>query len=114
VFNTTYEQTKILNDIISNKSHWDVKDCKYCGREPVSWGGMKRFLNEGPLSTTNNTSKKCLTEDVVNFYLKNCLSMHGLLKCGRNLTRQFLFLQHLFVSNIASREKRKHKLSWDI
>ncbi len=36
VFNTTDEQTKILNDIISNKSHRDAKDYKYCGREHVS------------------------------------------------------------------------------
>ncbi len=82
VLNTTDEQTKILNDIISDKSHQNDEEYKYCGRERVLWGGMKRLLNEGPLSTTNNTSKKCLTEDVVNFYLKNCLSTHGLLKCG--------------------------------
>ncbi len=58
VFNTTDEQTKILNDIISNKLHRDAKDYKICGRDRVSWGGMKRLLNEGPLSTTNDTSKK--------------------------------------------------------
>jgi hypothetical protein len=80
VFNTTDEQTKILNDIISNESHRDAKDYKYCGREHASWGGMKRLLNEGHLSTTNDTSKKLLADNVVNFYLKNCLSMHGLLK----------------------------------
>jgi hypothetical protein len=58
VFNTTDEQTKILNDIISNESHWNAEDYKYCGREHVSWGGMKKLLNEGHLSTTNDTSKK--------------------------------------------------------
>ena len=83
VFNTTDEQTKILNDIISNESHRDVEDYKYCGKEHVSWGGMKRLLNEGHLSTTNNTSKKRLKDNVVNFYQRNCLSMHGLLKCGQ-------------------------------
>ncbi len=29
VFNTTDEQTKILNDIISNESHRDANDYKY-------------------------------------------------------------------------------------
>jgi hypothetical protein len=62
VFNTTDEQTKILNDIISDKLHRDAKDYKYCGRDRVLWGGMNRILNEGPLSTTNNTSKKSLTQ----------------------------------------------------
>jgi hypothetical protein len=57
VFNTTDKQTKILNDIIINKSHRDDKDYKYCGSKVVLWGGMKRLLNEGPLPTTNNTSK---------------------------------------------------------
>jgi hypothetical protein len=58
VFNKTDEQTKILNDIISNESHRDADDYKYCGKKHVSWGGMKRLLNEGHLSTTKNTSKK--------------------------------------------------------
>jgi hypothetical protein len=58
VFNTTDEQKKILNDIISDESHWDAKDYKYCGKDHVSWGGMKRLLNEGHLSTTNNSSEK--------------------------------------------------------
>ncbi len=58
VFNTTDDQTKILNDIISDKLHQDAEDYKYCGRDRVLCGGMKRILNEGPLSTTNNTSKK--------------------------------------------------------
>ncbi len=62
MFNKTDEQTKILNDIISNKLHRDAEDYKYCGVNLVSWGGMKRILNEGPLSTTNNTSKKSLTD----------------------------------------------------
>ena len=30
VFNTTDEQKKILNDIISNESHRDAEDYKYC------------------------------------------------------------------------------------
>ncbi len=39
VFNTTDEQTKILNDIISNESHWDAEEYKssggtlFCGEE---------------------------------------------------------------------------------
>ena len=58
VFNTTDEQKKILNDIISDESHWDAKEYKSCGGDIVSWGGMKTLLNEGHLSTTNDTSKK--------------------------------------------------------
>ena len=58
VFNTTDEQKKILNDIISNESHRDAKEYKSSWGDIVSWGGMKRLLNEGLLSTTNNTSKK--------------------------------------------------------
>ncbi len=58
VFNTTDEQTKILNDIISNESHQDSEEYKSCGGAIISWGGMKRLLNEGHLSTTNDTSKK--------------------------------------------------------
>ncbi len=77
VFNTTDEQTKILNDIISNESHCDAEDCKYCGGDRDSWGGMKTLLNEGHLSTTNDTSKKRLKDNVVNFYLRNCLSTLG-------------------------------------
>jgi hypothetical protein len=83
VFNTTDEQTKILNDIISDESHHDAEDYTYCGGDRVLWGGMKTLLNEGHLSTTNDTSKKRLKDDVVNFYLRNCLSTHGLLKCGQ-------------------------------
>jgi hypothetical protein len=71
------------------------------------WGGMKRLLNEGHLSTTNNTSKKRIKR--ITNDLEILIEMWS-----RNLTRQFLFLQDLFVSNTASREKRKHKLSWDI
>ncbi len=91
VFNTTDEQTKILNDIISNESHRDAKDYKYCGGDRVLWGGMKTLLNEGHLSTTNNTSKKRLKDDVVNFYPRNCLSMHGLLKCGQETSQGNFF-----------------------
>ncbi len=58
VFNTTDEQKKILNDIISDESHWDAKEYKSCRGDIVLWGGMKKLLNEGHLSTTNNTSKK--------------------------------------------------------
>jgi hypothetical protein len=115
VFNTTDEQKKILNDIISNKLHWDAKDYKYCGVNRISWGEMKRILNEGPLSTTNDTSKKSLTDNVVNFYLKKLSFNAWVIEMwSRNLTRQFLFLHNLFISNTASREKQKHKLSWDI
>ncbi len=98
VFNTTDEQKKILNDIISNKLHRDAKDYKYCGVNRVSWGGTKRILNEGPLLTTNDTSKNSLTEDVVNFYLKNCLSAHGLLKCGQETSQGnfFFFTTYLY------------------
>ncbi len=35
VFNTTDEQKKILNDIISNKLHRDAADYKYCGANHV-------------------------------------------------------------------------------
>jgi hypothetical protein len=97
VFNTTDEQKKSLNDIISNESHRDAKDYKYCGREHVLWGGMKRLLNEGHLSTTNNTSKKRLTDDVVNFYLKNCLSTHGLLKCGQETSQGNFFFFNTYL-----------------
>ncbi len=58
MFHRTDELKKILNDIISNESHRDADNYKYCGKEHVLWGGMKRLLNEGHLSTTNNTSKK--------------------------------------------------------
>jgi hypothetical protein len=91
VFNTTDEQKKILNDIISNKLHQDAEDYKYCGVNCVSWGGMKWILNEGPLSTTNDTSEKSQTNDVVNFYLKNCLSTHGLWKCGQETSQGNFF-----------------------
>ncbi len=37
VFNTTDEQTMILNDIISNESHQDAKDYKYCWGDIVLW-----------------------------------------------------------------------------
>ena len=58
VFNTTDEQTQILNDIISDESHWVAKKYKSCGGDIVLWGGMKTLLNEGHLSTTNDTGKK--------------------------------------------------------
>ena len=58
VFNTTDEQKKILNDIISNESHRDAKEYKSSWGDIVLWGGMKTLLNEGHLSTTNDTSKK--------------------------------------------------------
>ncbi len=114
MFNTTDEQTKVLNNIISDKSHRDDEDYKSSWGDIVSWGGMKMLLNEGHLSTTNDASKKTLKDDVVNFYLKNCLSTHGLLKCGQETSQGIFFLHNLFVSNTASREKQKHKLSWDI
>ncbi len=115
MFNTTDEQTKILNDIISDESHRDAEDYKYCGKEHVSWGGMKKLLNEGHLSITNNTSKKKAKRQCGEL-LSEKLSVNAWVieMWLRNLTRQFLFLQHLFVSNTASREKQKHKLSWDI
>ncbi len=98
VFNTTDEQTKILNDIISNESHRDAAEYKSSGGDIVSWGGMKMLLNEGHLSTTNDTSKERLKDDVVNFYLKNCLSMHGLLKCDQETSQGnfFFFTTHLY------------------
>jgi hypothetical protein len=107
VFNTTDEQKKILNDKISNESHRDADDYKYCGKEHVSWGGMKRLLNEGHLSTTNNTSKKCLTEDVVNFYLRNCLSTHGLLKCGQETSQGNFFFFTTYLYQTLLQEKTK-------
>jgi Ulp1 family protease len=108
VFNTTDEQTKILNDIISDEPHRDAKDYKYCGREHVSWGGMKRLLNEGYLSTTNNTSKKRITDDVVNFYLKNCLSTHGLLKCGQETSQGNFFFFNTYLYQTLLQEKSKN------
>ncbi len=77
MFNTTDEQTKILNDIISNESHRDAEEYKSCGGDIVSWGGMKTLLIEGHLSTTNDTSKKKLKDDVVNFYLKTVFQCMG-------------------------------------
>ncbi len=108
VFNTTDEQKKILNDIISNKFYRDAKDYKYCGVNRVSWGEMKRILNEGPLSTTNNTSKKSLTDDVVNFYLKNCLSTHGLLKCGQETSQGNFFFFTTYLYQRLLQEKSKN------
>ncbi len=43
VFNTTDEQKEILNDIISNKLHWDAKDYKYCGVNRVCGEEWKGF-----------------------------------------------------------------------
>ena len=48
----------ILNDIISNESQQDAKEYKSSWGDIVLWGGMKTLLNEGHLSTTNDTSKK--------------------------------------------------------
>ena len=107
VFNTTDEQKKILNDIISNKLHQDVKDYKYCGREHISWGGMKRLLNEGHLSTTNNTSKKRIIDNVVNFYLRNCLSTHGLLKCSQETSQGNFFFFTTYLYQTLLQEKNK-------
>jgi len=87
VFNTTDEQKKILNDIISDESHQDAEEYTSSWGDIVLWGGMKTLLNEGHLSTTNDTSKKRLKDDVVNFYLRNCLSTHGLLKCGHKTSQ---------------------------
>ena len=58
MFNTTDEQKNILNDIISNEFHRDADYYKYCGKEHVSWGGMKRLLNEGHLQQQTITVKK--------------------------------------------------------
>jgi Ulp1 family protease len=108
VFNTTDEQTKILNDIIRDKLHRDAEEYKYYGKEHVLWGGMKRILNEGPLSTTNNTSKKSLTYDVVNFYLKNCLSTHGLLKYGQETSQGNFFFFTTYLYQTLLQEKNKN------
>ncbi len=107
VFNTTDEQKKILNDIISDESHRDAEEYKSCGKEHVLWGGMKTLLNEGHLSTTNNTSKKCLTDDVVNFYLKNWLSTHGLLKYGQETSQGNFFFFTTYLYQTLLQEKNK-------
>ncbi len=107
MFNTTDEQTKILNDIISDESHQDADDYKYCGREHVLWGGMKRLLNEGHLST-NNTSKKRITDNVVKFFLKNCLSMYGLLKCGQETSQGNFFFFNTYLYQTLLQEKSKN------
>ncbi len=108
VFNTTDEQNKILNDIISDESHRDANDYKYGGVNRVSWGGMKRIFNEGPLSTTNDTSKKSLTENVVNYYLKNCLSTHGLLKCGQETLQGIFFFFTTYLYQTLLQEKSEN------
>ncbi len=115
MFNTTDEQTKILNDIISNESHRDAEEYKSCGGDIVSWGGMKTLLNEGHLSTTNDTSKKKAKRQCGEL-LSEKLSFNTWVieMWSRNLTGRFLFLHNLFVSNTASREKQKHRLSWEI
>ncbi len=107
VFNTTDEQTKILNDIISNESHRDAEEYKSCGGDIVSWGEMKTLLNEGHLSTTNDTSKEKLKDDVVKFYLKNCLSMHGLLKCGQETSQGNFFFFTTYLYQTLLQEKAK-------
>jgi hypothetical protein len=108
VFNTTDEQKKILNDIISDESHRDAKEYKNCGKEHVLSGGMKRLLNEGQLSTTNNTSKKRLKDDVVNFYLRNCLSTHGLLKCGQETSQGNFFFFTTYLYQTLLQEKSEN------
>jgi Ulp1 family protease len=108
VFNTTDEQTKILNDIISDESHRDAEEYKSCGGDIVSWGGMKTLLNEGHLSTTNNASKKRLKDNVVNFYLKNCLSTHGLLKCGQETSQGNFFFFTTYLYQTLLQEKNEN------
>ncbi len=108
VFNTTDEQTKILNDIINDESHQDLEDYKYIGKEPVSWGGMKRLLSEEPLSTTNDSSQKRITNEVVNFYLKNCLSTNGLLKFGQETSQGNFFFFNTFLYQALLQEKNKN------
>ena len=108
VFNTTDEQKKILNDIISDESHRDAKEYKSYGGDIVSWGGMKTLLNEGHLSTTNDTSKKKLKDNVVNFYLKNCLSTHGLLKCGQETSQGNFFFFTTYLYQTLLQEKNKN------
>ncbi len=108
VFNTTDEQKKILNDTISNESHRDAEEYKSSWGDIVSWGAMKTLLNEGHLSTTNNTSKKRLKDDVVNFYLKNCLSTHGLLKCGQETSQGNFFFSTTYLYQTLLQEKNKN------
>jgi Ulp1 family protease len=69
---------------------------------------MKRILNEGPLSTTNVTSKKSLTDNVVNFYLKNCLSTHGLLKCGQETSQGNFFFFTTYLYQTLLQEKSEN------
>jgi hypothetical protein len=108
VFNTTDQQKKIINDIISDESHWDAEEYKSSWGDIVSWGGMKRLLNEGHLSTTNDASKKRLTDDVVNFYLKNCLSTHGLLKCGQETSQGNFFFFTTYLYQTLLQEKSEN------
>ena len=72
------------------------------------WGGMKTLLNEGHLSTTNDTSKKRLKDDVVNFYLKNCLSTHGLLKCGQETSQGNFFFFTTYLYQTLLQEKSEN------
>ncbi len=69
---------------------------------------MKRLLNEGHLSTTNDTSKKRITDDVVNFYLKNCLSMHGLLKWGEATSQGNFFFFNTYLYQTLLQEKSEN------
>jgi hypothetical protein len=69
---------------------------------------MKRLLNEGHLSTTNNTSKKGLRDVVVNFYLRNCLSMHGLLKSGQETSQGNFFFITTYLYQTLLQEKSEN------
>ena len=91
---------------------WDAKEYKSSWGDIVSWGGMKLLLNEGHLSTTNDASKKALKDDVVNFYLKNCLSMHGLLKCGQETSQGnfFFFTTYLYQTLLLYLKRFKCRL----
>ncbi len=62
----------------------------------------------GHLSTTNDASKKTLKDDVVNFYLKNCLSTHGLLKCGQETSQGNIFFFTTYLYQTLLQEKSKN------
>jgi Ulp1 family protease len=105
VFNTTDEQEQILQSIMRDQSHQDKENYKNCGAEKVSWGGMRRILNEGPFSTTNDKDKNKLKDEEVNFYLKNCLSTHGFLKCGQETLQGNFYFFNSFLYHTLLQEK---------
>ncbi len=48
------------------------------------------------------------TNNVVNFYLKNCLSMHGLLKCGQETSQSNFFFFNTYLYQTLPQEKSEN------